>query len=87
MHTLVMVRLIRRKGAIYRFLWWRCEGFLSEEKMDMAFHLVTPRRDCFFVSRQKKIKMNSSVFIEEPKLTSTFVPTFLKQLLCNKPIL
>ncbi len=32
------------------------KAFLCEEKMDIAFHLVTPRRDCFFVSRQRKNK-------------------------------
>jgi len=42
---LVLVRLVWRKGAIYRFFWWHCEAVaehveaLSEEKMDMAFRL------------------------------------------------
>jgi hypothetical protein len=47
-----MVRLVWRKGAIYRFFWWCREGFLCEEKMDMAFRLEF----CFFVSRQRKNK-------------------------------
>jgi hypothetical protein len=58
-----------QKGAIYRFFWWYCEGFLSEEKMDMAFRLEF----CFFVSRQrkkkkKKEKTNYTFFVEEARL-------------------
>jgi hypothetical protein len=56
-----MVRLVWRKGAIYRFFWRHCEGFLSEEKMDMAFRLEF----CFFVSRQRKIKNKFYFFVEE----------------------
>ena len=51
-HTLVVVRLVWRKGAIYRFFWWRCEGSLSEEKMDMAFRLDF---FCYFFSSRKKM--------------------------------
>ena len=58
-HTLVVVRLIWQKGAIYRFFWRRYEDFLSEEKMDMAFCLEF----CFFVSRQRKNKNDTDSYL------------------------
>jgi hypothetical protein len=69
-HTLVSVRLVWRKGAIYSFFWWYCEGFLSEEKMDMAFRLEF----CFFVSRQRKNKKRIPLFCRSTKKISVYLP-------------
>jgi hypothetical protein len=51
------VRLILAKRSDIHFFWWYCEGFLSEEKMDMAFRL-----DFLFLFDQAKRKMKTIIF-------------------------
>ena len=58
MHTLVIVRWERRNGANCNFFVGIAKALCVRKEMKLALCLVTPRRDCFFLFKQKdRIKL------------------------------